>query len=843
MRARISFGLALSLALAACQNPSPSGTSRTPAPGRSPAEATAAPVAAAPAAMLRALPGQSTALTGRVSIDANYAAGFGGASLAVASGTPLVLLDGGKLVGNAGGTLVGNAGGTMVANAAGQIVAQGGGNVIAPASVAGTAALITNDGGSLITNDGGSYRLAAASTTTFGEVRPAVGMWLAVVDSRTGVSVPLGTDAAGKSVYTIYTDGSGGFKVQIPAGIKNPRVVVRAPRLRDRKLVLGVLPTPGADIVVDPSQAATTAFVRSVMRGRLLTYLGISTSTDPATQVIQAALTASGFDPVKSAYVATRAKVAEDRRADLDTLLVDAVLADVDLRGLKLSTTGVTPRHPASAGLVGLNTLDEIGGVLKRLQAATVRQAQGTSDPATFFAAKPYLVAANLLRSPATRYRIEGPADMSDFLAQEYLSAATQGQTDKAFGLLDDLGLDLTDRDRLAMASATMLQAMASALIGTATEGESLNARLLSILNGVGAKLATAPPAAPAKVRPVPPLPAPPPFEAAAQVDTMALPLGDAIGFAIDASVTPPVLYVSEEAPIALRRITFDGAGVPTAKTLSTQVAGMLVHDGQGHLYASNGSATIARFDTAEATLGAVTIIANGGTGYLDGPGATAKFAGISALALDPKSGDLFVAEQTNHRVRRVALGQPGFPVTTAMGTGLALHVEGPMAPQAPGTLAAPNHPGASFSLLTGLAFAADGSLVLQDATSGLSTVQAPLTPTSWSHLLAGSGTQFDGDAYYHNAGINSTVGVAATPDDRLVIADTTQHRISLVTRDGWVHTIAGGPQPGKVDGAGDQARFNAPRQPVVAQDGTIYVLDPGNHVIRRIRRGTPARP
>ncbi|HEY5909747.1 MAG TPA: hypothetical protein VJA21_03985, partial [Verrucomicrobiae bacterium] len=53
--------------------------------------------------------------------------------------------------------------------------------------------------------------------------------------------------------------------------------------------------------------------------------------------------------------------------------------------------------------------------------------------------------------------------------------------------------------------------------------------------------------------------------------------------------------------------------------------------------------------------------------------------------------------------------------------------------------------------------------------------------------------------------------------------------------------TRAGAPgQAGSLNGAGGSARFNEPAGIVVAGDGTLYVADAANHVIRRIvRAGT----
>jgi sugar lactone lactonase YvrE len=50
------------------------------------------------------------------------------------------------------------------------------------------------------------------------------------------------------------------------------------------------------------------------------------------------------------------------------------------------------------------------------------------------------------------------------------------------------------------------------------------------------------------------------------------------------------------------------------------------------------------------------------------------------------------------------------------------------------------------------------------------------------------------------------------------------------------VTTLAGNPgHPGFADGTGSAARFDTPRGIATAKDGSIYVSDSGNHVIRKI--------
>jgi len=70
-----------------------------------------------------------------------------------------------------------------------------------------------------------------------------------------------------------------------------------------------------------------------------------------------------------------------------------------------------------------------------------------------------------------------------------------------------------------------------------------------------------------------------------------------------------------------------------------------------------------------------------------------------------------------------------------------------------------------------------------------------------------------------------------------LFIADTNNHRVRKVDRDGLISTVAGTGEPG-YDGDGGpavHARLNAPRDVEVAPDGTLFIADTGNHCVRRV--------
>jgi streptogramin lyase len=112
---------------------------------------------------------------------------------------------------------------------------------------------------------------------------------------------------------------------------------------------------------------------------------------------------------------------------------------------------------------------------------------------------------------------------------------------------------------------------------------------------------------------------------------------------------------------------------------------------------------------------------------------------------------------------------------------------------------------------------------------------------------LAGSGQPGLADGPGISASFLMPMALAYDRHGDLYVVDAAAQRIRRVRPDGTVDTIAGSGslEPGSsavlggfADGAAHAARFNWPRGIAVAPDGTIYVADTGNHVIRKITPG-----
>jgi sugar lactone lactonase YvrE len=248
-----------------------------------------------------------------------------------------------------------------------------------------------------------------------------------------------------------------------------------------------------------------------------------------------------------------------------------------------------------------------------------------------------------------------------------------------------------------------------------------------------------------------------------------------------------------------------------------------IVFDATGNLYLADASGNVIR---EVDTLGHIVTIAGNGTQGFFGDNGPATAAGLDSpegLALDT-SGDLYIADTHNHRVRRLSLATG--MITTVGGTGTA----GYSGDGASATAAQLDQPTAlALDAGNNLYFADTGNHRIRrvDATTGIITT------------VAGNGIQgYSGDnGPAANAAIDSPTGVAVAANS-LYLADTHNQRIRrLDLMTGMITTIAGS---GSLGCSGDTALANSaalalPHGLTVDPSGNIYIADAGNHRIRRI--------
>lgn len=110
------------------------------------------------------------------------------------------------------------------------------------------------------------------------------------------------------------------------------------------------------------------------------------------------------------------------------------------------------------------------------------------------------------------------------------------------------------------------------------------------------------------------------------------------------------------------------------------------------------------------------------------------------------------------------------------------------------------------------------------------------VTPDGKLTTLAGSGARGAADGAGTLASFDSPVGLAVDSDGNVYVADNGNHAIRKITPQGVVSTLAGAlGRPGRVDGIGANAQFDTPYDVTVAADGSVYVADVKNHLIRKI--------
>lgn len=85
------------------------------------------------------------------------------------------------------------------------------------------------------------------------------------------------------------------------------------------------------------------------------------------------------------------------------------------------------------------------------------------------------------------------------------------------------------------------------------------------------------------------------------------------------------------------------------------------------------------------------------------------------------------------------------------------------------------------------------------------------------------------------NTDFNQPLGVCLDHNGDIIVADTKNHRIRRIKKNGEVKTIAGDGSAGYVDGTIFLAKFNLPTTVCVDRNGDIIVADAGNNMIRKI--------
>jgi len=123
-----------------------------------------------------------------------------------------------------------------------------------------------------------------------------------------------------------------------------------------------------------------------------------------------------------------------------------------------------------------------------------------------------------------------------------------------------------------------------------------------------------------------------------------------------------------------------------------------------------------------------------------------------------------------------------------------------------------------------GTRFVCSGSAVYTFSSSGVPTLLAGHTMETGLRDGQGSAARF----FFPQ-------GIAVDGAGNVLVADTWNHALRKVTRNGTVSTLAGNGKKGYAGGVGNVALFSQPWGIVVAEDGTIYVNDSSNNCVRKV--------
>jgi len=197
-----------------------------------------------------------------------------------------------------------------------------------------------------------------------------------------------------------------------------------------------------------------------------------------------------------------------------------------------------------------------------------------------------------------------------------------------------------------------------------------------------------------------------------------------------------------------------------------------------------------------------------------------AKFSDPFGMVID-RQGNLYLADAGEHN-RILKINKAG------IATVLAGSDEGYLDNELKdGKLSA-----AKFNTPSGLAIDKKGNIYVADTGNH---VIRKIEPNGKVSTLAGNGQAGFRDGAAAQAQFNGPIGVAVDTNGKVYVADTYNDKIRVISPDGQVHTIAGGDQPGMLDGAGSTALFDTPSSLVVNSLGEIFIADTRNNAVRKI--------
>jgi uncharacterized protein (TIGR03437 family) len=229
-----------------------------------------------------------------------------------------------------------------------------------------------------------------------------------------------------------------------------------------------------------------------------------------------------------------------------------------------------------------------------------------------------------------------------------------------------------------------------------------------------------------------------------------------------------------------------------------------------------------------QAPLSIATIAGNGSAAYGgDGGPATSAALNVAVDISFDRAGNLFIADQNNHRIRKVT---PAGIISTVAGNGTA----GFAGDGGPAVNAQLNTPIGVFADALGNVYIADtgNQRIRKVDSSGIITTIAG----NGAKAYGGDGGPATAASFYN------CVRVQADQAGNVFVADQSNHRIRRISTSGIITTYAGNgvgnPGTGAYSGDGGpaiNASLNNPTALVIDKSGVVYFSDQFNQRIRKI--------
>lgn len=290
--------------------------------------------------------------------------------------------------------------------------------------------------------------------------------------------------------------------------------------------------------------------------------------------------------------------------------------------------------------------------------------------------------------------------------------------------------------------------------------------------------------------------------------------------FAQQADLSGTVRYVVNGSNMAKR---FGGDGGPATDALlnfPTAVAA----DEDGHLYiADTMNHRVRRVDAVTGLMSTIAGMGHPRFSGDDGPSVKAGLNEPAALAVH--AGRLYIADQSNNRVRMIDLATE--TITTVAGTGSAGY-NGDGIPADEASLAGPS----------GLAVGTDGTLYIADTFNGRIRAVDPTTGIITTVVGDGGEYRYHGPEEGTSGSLSRPSGIAVDSEGNLLMTDSDNHLVRRWERaSGRMDRVAGiGEANDRGDGGpASEAALCYPFGIVIDRSGRILVADTFNHRVREI--------